>query len=159
MTTRLCFPLIALALATAPVFAQAPAPAAASVPGPAASAIAPSAACPAPGDVVQAHMLGLWRAEFQGLWQGATLLLEKHPEHMGSLRGMANRNGEKALLAGDVHKGEFTLEESSDGKRISAVWIGDVVEGSCGKEIRGAWQEEKDPPRPYPFVLRKLPQQ
>ena len=63
------------------------------------------------------------------------------------------------MLAGDVHKGEFTLEESADGKRISAVWTGDVVEGSCGKEIRGTWQEEKDPPRPYPFVLRKMDRQ
>lgn len=116
-----------------------------------------STSCPPPHEVTQAHMLGLWRAEFQGLWQGATLLLEKHPEYAGSLRGMANRNGERALLAGDVVEGEFTLEESRDGKRISAVWLGDVVEGSCGKEIRGTWREEKEPPQPYPFVLRKVP--
>jgi hypothetical protein len=147
----------ALALAAAPVFAQAPA-APSTLPAlPAAAASAPTATCPAPGEVRQAHMLGLWRAEFQGLWQGATLLLEKHPEYAGSLRGAVNRNGEKALLAGDVDKGEFTLEESDDGKRISAVWLGDVVAGSCGKEIRGTWQEEKDPPKPYNFVLRKLP--
>lgn len=127
---------------------------------PAHSQSAPAAAapsCPAAHEVTQAHMLGLWRAEFQGLWQGATLLLEKHPEYAGTLRGMANRNGERSLLAGDVVDGEFTLEESRDGKRISAVWLGDVVEGSCGDEIRGSWHEDSRPEARFPFVLRKLP--
>ena len=52
--------------------------------------------------------------------------------------------------------GEFTMEESSDGKRISATWIGDVVEGSCGKEIRGTWKTD-GAGWPLDFVLRKLP--
>ncbi|TWO69810.1 hypothetical protein FN976_18510 [Caenimonas sedimenti] len=105
----------------------------------------------------QAHLLGLWRAEFQGLWQGATLLFEKHPEDEGRLTGSINRNGQRSQLAADVDKGEFSMEESDDGRRISAVWTGDLVEGSCGKEIRGVWQEEKDPPKPHRFVLRKMP--
>jgi len=134
--------LAGIGLAGAAVFAAAQQPA--------------SPSCPQAHEVTQAHMLGLWHAEFQGLWQGATLLLEKHPEYAGSLRGMANRNGERALLAGDVVAGEFTLEESRDGKRISAVWLGEVVEGSCGREIRGTWHEEKEPPQPHPFVLKKL---
>ena len=142
------FPLpvlaLALALAAIPVLAQAPSPA------------TTNAICPKPAEVKQVQMLVLWRAEFQGLWQGATLLIEKHPEYEGSLTGSVNRNGQRSLLAGDVDKGEFTLEESADGKRISAVWTGDVVEGSCGNEIRGSWQEEKDPPQPHRFVLRKI---
>jgi hypothetical protein len=112
-------------------------------------------ACPKAGDVAQQHMLGLWRAEFQGLARGASVLFEKHPEDEGRLTGMINRGGERSQLAGEVHRGEFSMEESADGTRISAAWTGDVVEGSCGREIRGTWQEEKDPPRPYPFVLRR----
>lgn len=123
---------------------------------PLALAQVPSAPCPAPADVSQIHMVGVWRAEFQGLWQGATLLIEKHPEYEGSLSGGINRNGEKGLIAGDVENGELTLEESADGKRISATFLGDIVEGSCGREIRGTWQAEDDSPV-REFVLRKQP--
>jgi hypothetical protein len=101
-------------------------------------------------------MLGLWRAEFEGLAQGATLLLEKNAQFADTFSGAVNRNGEQARVAGDVDQGEFTLEESSDGVRITATWIGDVVEGSCGREIRGTWQASGDK-LARPFVLRKLP--
>jgi hypothetical protein len=111
--------------------------------------------CPKAIEVSQAHMLGLWRAQFESLARGATVLFEKHPDDEGRLTGAINRDGERAQLAGEVHKGEFTMEESADGTRISAAWTGEVVEASCGREIRGTWQEEKDPPRPHPFVLRK----
>jgi hypothetical protein len=116
----------------------------------------PPSPCPTPTEVRQAHMLGLWRAEFEGLPRGATILFEKHPDYDESLTGFINRDGAKSQLAGDVEKGEFTMEESYDGTRVSAAWTGDVVKGSCGREIRGTWQEEKDPPKPYPFVLRKM---
>lgn len=112
--------------------------------------------CPAPAQVTQRHLLGLWRADFDGLPRGATVLMERHPEDEGRVSGMINRNGERSLLAGDLDEGEFVMEESADGTHISGVWTGEVVEGSCGRVIRGSWQEEKDPPRPYPFVLRKL---
>lgn len=119
------------------------------------TAFAQAPVCLDPADVRQPHLVGLWRAEFEGLAQGATLLLEKHPEYEGSLSGGINRNGAQGLVAGDVENGEFTLEESDDGKRISGTFLGDVVAGSCGKEIRGTWQSEDDSP-PRPFVLRKL---
>ena len=122
----------------------------------AAFAQASSSACPGPADVRQVHMVGMWRAEFEGLPRGASILFEKHPEYEESLTGFINRDGAKSQLAGDVEKGEFTMEESYDGTHISAVWTGDVIAGSCGREIRGTWQEEKDPPKPYPFVLRKV---
>jgi hypothetical protein len=110
--------------------------------------------CPAAAEVSQADLLGLWRAEFEGLPRGATLLLEKHPELSESVRGAINRDGQRAQVAGDVDEGEFTLEESANGTNISATWLGDVVEGSCGREIRGTWQAEgrRDP---LQFVLRK----
>jgi len=85
-------------------------------------------------------MLGLWQAQFEGLAQGATLLLEKNADFADTFSGTINRNGERSRVAGDVEDGEFTMEESADGVRITAVWTGDVVEGSCGREIRGNWQ-------------------
>lgn len=111
-------------------------------------------ACPKASEVTPQHLFGLWRAEFEGLPQGATLLLERHTEFAQSLAGTINRNGERSRLAGDLEDGEFTLEESADGRRISATWLGDVVEGSCGQEIRGTWQAEGTAPA-HRFVLRK----
>ena len=74
-------------------------------------------------------------------------------------RGTLERAGQTAQVVGDVHQGELTLEESLDGKRISATWLGDVVEGQCGKEIRGQWSENAAADDALevsvPFVLRK----
>lgn len=113
------------------------------------------APCPPAAEVGQRQLLGLWRAQLDAPAASATLLLEPHPEYAHSVRGTVNRNGEQAQLAGDVDEGEFTLEESADGRRISATWLGDVVEGSCGREIRGTWQAEGSA-QARPFVLRKL---
>ena len=83
--------------------------------------------CPQPEDIGPLHLYGLWRAEFAGLPQGATLLFEKHPEWAGSVSGAINRNGERARISGDVDQGEFSLEESADGVAVSALWQGTVV--------------------------------
>ena len=111
--------------------------------------------CPAPADVQPKQLVGLWRAQFDGLAQGATLLLEPHPTYGDSLSGEVNRNGERAKLAADIDDGAFTLEESADGLHISATWLGDVVDGSCGREIRGSWRAE-GATSAHPFVLRRL---
>ncbi len=111
--------------------------------------------CPAASAVVPKQLLGLWRAEFEGQPQGATLLLEPHPRYALSLAGEINRGGERARIAADLEAGEFTLEESSDGVRITASWAGDVVEGSCGREIRGT--REAPGGAAARFTLRKLP--
>lgn len=113
--------------------------------------------CPGPTEVGAQQLYGLWRAEFEGLPRGATLLFERHPEFSESVRGGISRDGLRHWLAGDVDEGEFTLEESPDGKHIAAVWQGTVAAQSCGKEIRGSWNSTSDP-RAYPFVLRKLPE-
>ena len=115
-----------------------------------------AASCPGSGQTPNSQLLGLWRAVFDGLPQGATLLLEQHPELADSVRGGINRNGERAQVAGDVHEGEFTLEESADGVSITATWSGAVIDGSCGTEIRGDWQGAKEGIA-RAFVLRKLP--
>jgi len=115
-----------------------------------------SASCPTPEQVGPLHLYGLWHAEFEGLPQGATLLFEKHPEWAGSVSGTITRNKVKAQLAGDVDEGELTLEESLDGQHISANWLGTIVENSCGKEIKGTWNNASNNSS-APFVLRKLP--
>ena len=46
--------------------------------------------------------------------------------------------------------------QSADGQRITSTWIGDVVEGSCGKEIRGTWQAGGSG-QAHSFVMKKLP--
>jgi hypothetical protein len=109
--------------------------------------------CPSATQTALPHLLGRWQAQFEGLVGGAMLQLARHPEFGASVRGNVERGGRRAQVAGDVHEGEFTLEESVDGTAISATWIGDVVEGSCGREIRGTWQEGDGPIRN--FVLRK----
>jgi hypothetical protein len=121
-----------------------------------AATAAGAAHCPDTASLTHKHLLGLWRATFDGLPQGATLLLEQHPELTESVYGAIRRGEEKAQVAGDLHEGEVALEESDDGTRISATWSGIFVDGSCGNEIRGDWQGAQDP-APREFVLRRLP--
>lgn len=143
----------ALAQSAPPVASPAPGP----VTKPTTSAPAPAsgAACVAPDQVTLHHLYGLWRAEFQGLAQGGTLLLERHRELSESFSGTINRNGDKALLSGDIDEGQFTMDESADGTRISATWSGEVVGSSCGREIRGEWRRANES-QSLTFVLRKL---
>jgi hypothetical protein len=111
--------------------------------------------CPAAAQTAQRHLLGLWHAQVQGWPRGATLLFEPHPDLSESVLGEIDRDGERTAVAGDVGDGDFTLEESRNGVNISATWLGDVVEGSCGREIRGTWQAEGDKTW-RPFVMHKL---
>ena len=110
--------------------------------------------CLRASDVQQPDMLGIWHAELEGVGHVGTLLLEKHPEFNESFTGWINRNGERRQLAGDVEDGEFTLEESADGVHIAANWVGEIVEGSCGKQARGMWTLD-GAKSGKPFVLRR----
>lgn len=115
----------------------------------------PTPACPAPHELRALHLYGTWRAQWQGDdAPGAALQLERHPELGDSVRGRVERDGITALLAGDVDDGDLTLEESRDGKRISATWIGRVEPDSCGKLIRGTWTDADTGAR-RDFVLRR----
>lgn len=112
-------------------------------------------ACPDDASLTANDLLGLWRAEFEGGVPAATLLLEPNATWPGSLAGAINRNGRRAQLAGDLEAGEFTLEESADGVRIDAAWVGAPVAGRCGQEIRGTWQPEGGG-APRAFTLRRV---
>lgn len=145
-------PALLLALA-ASAGAQTPAAPPAAPARPAASA---SPACPAPGQMEARHLFGLWRVDVEGEQQPFTVLFEKHPETDDRVYGGINRQGRQSLLAGDVDDGVLALDESDDGLQISAVWSGNVVAGSCGKEIRGTWTNLKTD-KESGFVLRKAP--
>ncbi len=113
--------------------------------------------CPAPEDVTPQHLYGTWVAEVKlgdSSAEQIRVLFTKHPELAGSVSGTLERAGSRALIAGDVDHGEFTLEESLDGQRINATWLGQVVPNSCGKEITGTWTQENDT-TVKTFVLRK----
>jgi hypothetical protein len=118
-------------------------------------ALAQTAAdCPPAAQVTQRHLIGTWKAEVEGQRGSFTLALAKHPEFAESVRGTMERAGKIIQLAGDVDEGELTLEESANGVNISATWLGEVVEGSCGREMRGQWKAEGNP-RTHAFVMRK----
>ncbi|APW40010.1 hypothetical protein RD110_24715 [Rhodoferax koreense] len=106
------------------------------------------AACPAPADIVPQHLYGTWLAQVDGEAGPVTIRLGRHPELAGSVSGTLERKGpagaERAQVAGDVDEGDFTLEESSDGQRIGATWIGRMTDASCGKEIKGTWTKASD---------------
>lgn len=133
----------------------------------AAVALDATRACPSATAMEQPHLLGVWHAQLPAVpavpgtpavpgqpASHAVLYLHQHPELAGSVRGTVQRGGSTAQVTGDVHQGELTLEESTDGVRISATWLGDVVENSCGKEIHGIWNTNT-PELTTPFVLRK----
>ena len=117
-------------------------------------------ACPEPAQVSALHLYGTWHASWDGLKGGATLTFGRNPNHPDGVGGIIRRDAglppPEALVAGDVDNGVFALEESTDGKAISATWRGNVVAGSCGREIAGLWTRTSDRQEAR-FVLRKRP--
>lgn len=116
--------------------------------------------CPASTDDVPVQALyGNWDARFtrpsgQGD-EAASVSFRPHPEYAGSVRGEVVRAGATSQLAGDIDDdGVFTLDESRDGRAISAVWSGRMRKGSCGKEFQGEWRNATDDSI-LPFVLTK----
>ena len=122
----------------------------------AAGSVLAQAPCPQPGELTAQMLLGTWQADLPGEWDTATLVLAQHPEYAGSFRGTLQRGGRRLEVAGDYDEddGAFTLEESADGRHIAAAWAGEIVEGSCGREIRGTWTRDGEAGG-GPFVLRR----
>ena len=115
-----------------------------------------TAACPSAAEVSAVYLYGLWRAEWADGGTPTELHLTRHPEMADSVRGTLRRDGATAQLAGDVDNGDFTLEESDNGRNISATWTGRVADTSCGKEIQGTWTNATNSTERR-FVLRKQP--
>jgi len=126
-------------------------------PAPAASSlsVAMTTACPPSADAVPVQALyGRWQMTFQS-GDTASVVLHKHPDYEGGIRGTITRAGLVAQLAGDIDDdGLLTLDESQDGIAISATWSGDLQAGSCGKEFKGLWRNARDDST-LDFVLQK----
>ncbi len=101
-------------------------------------------------------LYGRWEARFEGLPGRAVVRLGKHPEYKGSVRGTIERGGVMAQLAGDIDDdGQLNLDESQDGRAISALWSGEMQAGSCGKEFTGTWRNATDDST-HPFFLTRI---
>jgi hypothetical protein len=57
-------------------------------------------------------------------------------------------------VVADIEDGEFTMEESHDGQRIAATWLGQVQAGSCGQIITGNRQDGAVGQAPQRFEMR-----
>jgi len=92
--------------------------------------------CPSAQDLTPETLHGQWTAHIAGEapW---TLTLGPHPEHAGSLRGELTQGPQRHAVVADLEDGEFTLEETHDGQRIAATWLGSLTDSSCGREIQG----------------------
>lgn len=93
--------------------------------------------CP-PGQSLGPDKLeGNWTLQVAGVTAAWTLRLWPHPEHIGSLRGELREGARRYPVVADLDGREFTMEESHDGQRIAATWLGTAVPGHCGQLIQG----------------------
>lgn len=83
------------------------------------------------------HLVGRWAAHIEGQTRPWTLTLSPHLEHLGSLRGALTQGTLSYPVVADLDDGEFTMEESHDGQRITATWQGQVSDANCGKSLQG----------------------
>ena len=93
--------------------------------------------CPSAADLKPEQLHGVWTVQLNGAGPHWSLQLGPHPEHQGSLRGELMQGALRYPVVADLDGRDFTLEESHDGQRIAATWLGEVVQGSCGEALRG----------------------
>ena len=114
--------------------------------------------CPRAQDMSPQMLYGSWTVQVAGE-PLLTLTLGPHPEHMGSLRGELNTttgpNQKPRAVVADLDDGEFTLEETHDGQRIAATWLGRLPQAGCGRQIQGQRTLAGEDSRP--FVLNRQP--
>lgn len=115
-------------------------------------------ACPHIARWQARELYGRWSVELPQLGESGTLALRRHPEFAASLRGEFDIAGVHSIASGDVEEGDVNLDESRDGKTLSAFWSGRLDMASCGREIRGSLQRLDRPGQKgldTPFVLRR----
>ena len=93
--------------------------------------------CIAAKDLQNTDLFGAWSLllEGSGKEQITRLQLQRNPEFAESLAGSFMLSDKNFEVFGDVEDGAFELEESANGKDISAIWKGRVTEGSCGATL------------------------
>lgn len=99
--------------------------------------------CPSGADLRPDMFFGEWQVQLAGATVPISLRLGPHPEHAGSLKGELMQGQHRYAVVADWDEGEFTLEESRDGVRIAATWLGTPTQGHCGRLIQGQ-RFEKD---------------
>ena len=110
--------------------------------------------CPQSRQMTDKHLQGQWLASVAHQDAPVHLTLGPHPEWAGTVKGTVQWADASYPMVGDVDQGHVTLEESSDEVHITGTWLGQVVDGSCGREIKGEYQAGEDAP-PQAFLLRK----
>ncbi len=110
--------------------------------------------CPESAEVQPQQLHGAWTVQLESTGPHWTLQLGPHPEHQGSLRGELTQGALRYPVVADLDKGEFTLEESHDGKRIAATWLGEVKVVQCDWMITGQRQWGDATRRPQSFEMR-----
>jgi hypothetical protein len=115
-----------------------------------------AAQCVAAKDLVNTDLFGAWSLLLEGGGSSVVtrLQLQRNPEFAESLAGSYQINEKKFEVFGDIEEGAFDLEESANGKDISAIWKGRVAEGSCGQTILGTRRNVADNTE-QSFVLRR----
>lgn len=115
-----------------------------------------SARCPAIADLQNTDLFGAWSLLLEGGGKSVVTRMQllRNPEFAESLAGSFNLDGKTFEVFGDIEAGAFDLEESGNGKDISSIWKGRVVEGSCGQTILGTRRNVADNSE-QSFVLRR----
>lgn len=118
--------------------------------------VAAQVACPSDAQALPlVALFGSWEARFDGVAGVAMVRLARHPEYAGVRGSITRDGGARAELAGDIDdEGLLTIDESQDGRAISATWSGALQPGSCGKVFEGTWRQAGDE-HTARFVLRK----
>ncbi|NJS36097.1 MAG: hypothetical protein HC765_06110 [Brachymonas sp.] len=112
--------------------------------------------CPAIADLQNTDLFGAWSLLLEGGGQSVVtrMQLQRNPEFAESLAGSFSLENKTFEVFGDIEAGAFDLEESANGKDISAIWKGRVVEGSCGQTILGTRRNVADN-KEQSFVMRR----
>lgn len=151
--------LFVIALAT-PIGAHAQAP------GPAVTA-----GCTVRDHVPPAELGGEWQVHLrepgsppERVREQGLLGLERHPEFTDGVRGAlllgAGGQMRRSQVSGDVTDGEFHLDESDDGRTISAVWSGQALQCAGQLVITGSRRPAEGVDAPDPelaFWLTRVP--
>lgn len=94
-------------------------------------------------------LMGPWSAHIDGEPGTWLLTLAPHPEHLGSLRGELHQGDLRYPVVADLDEGEFTMEESHDGRRIAATWLGTLSAEGCDLRLSGERRTTQGSPRPF----------
>jgi hypothetical protein len=115
-----------------------------------------SPSCKAAQALLNTDLFGAWSLLLEGAGTSVVtrLHMQRNPEYAESLAGQFQLGERSLQVFGDIEEGQLELEESANGKDISALWKGRVVEGSCGQTIMGNRRNTVDNSE-QSFVLRR----